>query len=77
VLQADGSRKPMLDGNIIRGDPAGHGIVKYANGVKAYMLNSGRGTDLALGRKLIFLQAAHFVTCSGIHNYKVERPAWE
>lgn len=46
----DGTTRPLLDkdetgANILRSDPVGHGIVEYENGVTAYMLNSGRGTE--------------------------------
>ena len=50
ILLPDGSARPLLDkdengGNILRSDPVAHGIVHYENGVTAYMLNSGRGTE--------------------------------
>jgi len=50
VEMADGTTKPLLDqdeagNNVLRADPLGHGIVEYDNGVTAYMLNSGRGTE--------------------------------
>ena len=50
ITLPDGSTRPLLDkdeagGNILRSDPVGHGIVEYDNGVTAYMLNSGRGTE--------------------------------
>jgi predicted dehydrogenase len=50
ITLADGTVRPLLDkdqhgGNILRSDPVGHGIVEYDNGVTAYMLNSGRGTE--------------------------------
>ena len=36
----------MIDGDILRGDPIGHGIIQFANGVTAYALNTGRGTEI-------------------------------
>jgi|EP01047_Picozoa_sp_COSAG01_P052778 predicted dehydrogenase len=46
VAQADGSERPMVDGRVLRGDPTGQGTIRYANGVTAYMLNSGAGTEV-------------------------------
>ena len=36
----------IIDGNILREDPVGHGIIQFANGVVAYALNSGRGMEV-------------------------------
>lgn len=42
----DGSTKPAIDGHILRKDVQGHGMIRYANGVTAYMLNSGLGMEV-------------------------------
>ncbi len=36
----------VIDGNSLREDPVGHGIIQFANGVTAYALNSGRGLEV-------------------------------
>ena len=36
----------IIDGDILREDPVGHGIIQFANGVTAYALNSGRGLEV-------------------------------
>ena len=46
VTMADGSTKPAIDGNVLRKDVQGHGMIRYANGVTAYMLNSGLGMEV-------------------------------
>ena len=52
VHMEDGTQKPMVESGenggegIIRGDPVGHGTVRFENGVTAYMLNSGRGMEV-------------------------------
>lgn len=35
-----------LEGNILKNDPVGHGIIQFENGVTAYALNSGRGLEV-------------------------------
>ena len=35
-----------IEGNILKADPAGHGIIQFENGVTAYALNSGRGMEV-------------------------------
>jgi len=35
-----------IEGNILRQDPVGHGIIQFENGVTAYTLNSGRGYEI-------------------------------
>ena len=35
-----------IDGEILRQDPVGHGILQFENGVTAYALNSGRGMEV-------------------------------
>ncbi len=34
-----------LDGDLLREDPVGEGLIEYENGVRAYALNTGRGTE--------------------------------
>jgi predicted dehydrogenase len=36
----------IIDGDILREDPAGAGILQFDNGVTAYALNSGRGLEV-------------------------------
>lgn len=36
----------MIDGDVLREDPVGHGIVHFANGITAYAFNSGRGLEV-------------------------------
>ena len=36
----------IIDGDILREDPVGHGIIQFENGVTAYGLNSGRGMEV-------------------------------
>ena len=36
----------VIDGEILREDPVGHGIIQFANGVTAYALESGRGSEI-------------------------------
>ena len=36
----------VIDGDILREDPVGHGILQFENGVTAYALNSGRGMEI-------------------------------
>ena len=36
----------VIDGDILREDPTGHGIIQFANGVTAYALNTGRGMEI-------------------------------
>ena len=36
----------IIDGDILREDPTGHGMIQFANGVTAYALNSGRGLEV-------------------------------
>ncbi len=36
----------MIDGDRLTGDPTGHGILQFENGVTAYALNSGRGLEV-------------------------------
>lgn len=36
----------VIDGDILREDPIGHGIIQFQNGVTAYALNSGRGMEV-------------------------------
>jgi predicted dehydrogenase len=36
----------VIDGEILREDPTGHGIIHFQNGVTAYALNSGRGLEV-------------------------------
>ena len=35
-----------IEGQILRQDPVGHGIIQFENGVTAYALNSGRGFEI-------------------------------
>ena len=35
-----------IEGNVLKADPAGHGIIQFENGVTAYALNSGRGLEV-------------------------------
>ena len=35
----------VIDGDILREDPVGHGILQFENGVTGYALNSGRGME--------------------------------
>lgn len=36
----------LIDGDILREDPVGHGIMQFSNGVTGYALNSGRGMEV-------------------------------
>ncbi|MBT4978292.1 MAG: Gfo/Idh/MocA family oxidoreductase [Gemmatimonadetes bacterium] len=36
----------VIDNEILREDPIGHGIIQFTNGVTAYALNSGRGLEV-------------------------------
>jgi predicted dehydrogenase len=36
----------VIDGDILREDPNGHGILQFANGVTGYALNTGRGLEV-------------------------------
>lgn len=36
----------VIDGDILREDPVGHGILKFENGVTGYALESGRGMEI-------------------------------
>ena len=36
----------VIDGDILREDPIGHGMIQFQNGVTAYALNSGRGLEV-------------------------------
>jgi predicted dehydrogenase len=36
----------VIDGDILREDPVGHGIIQFSNGVTAYALNTGRGMEI-------------------------------
>jgi predicted dehydrogenase len=45
-VQAHLSNDEVIDGNILREDPIGHGIIRFTNGVTAYALNSGRGMEV-------------------------------
>ena len=35
-----------IEGEVLKVDPIGHGIIQFANGVTAYALNSGRGLEV-------------------------------
>ena len=43
---ADGREVPAIDGKILRKDVQGHGMIRYENGVTAYMMNSGLGMEV-------------------------------
>jgi len=45
-VQAHLNNDEVIDGNILREDPIGHGIIRFTNGVTAYALNSGRGMEV-------------------------------
>ena len=50
-VQAHLSGAVELDGDILKNDPVGHGIIQFENGVTAYALNSGRGLEVeAVGK---------------------------
>ncbi len=36
----------VLDGDRLSGDPVGHGVLQFEDGVTAYALNSGRGSEI-------------------------------
>ena len=46
VTLEDGRVRPAIDGDILRSDVQGHGMIRYENGVTAYMLNSGLGMEV-------------------------------
>ena len=35
-----------IEGDVLQGDPVGHGIIQFENGVTAYGLNTGRGLEV-------------------------------
>jgi predicted dehydrogenase len=45
-VQGHLSGEVVLDGDLLRNDPTGHGNLEFADGVVAYMLNSGRGNEV-------------------------------
>jgi predicted dehydrogenase len=36
----------LFDGEVLKNDPVGHGIIQFENGVTGYALNSGRGLEV-------------------------------
>jgi predicted dehydrogenase len=46
VTLEDGRVRPAIDGDILRKDVQGDGKIRYANGVTAYMINSGLGMEV-------------------------------
>lgn len=50
-VQAQLVGKVEWDGDILKNDPVGHGIIAFENGVTGYALNSGRGLEVeAVGK---------------------------
>lgn len=45
-VQAQLSGNVEWDGDILKNDPVGHGIIQFENGVTGYALNSGRGLEV-------------------------------
>lgn len=45
-VQAHLSGKVEWDGDVLKNDPVGHGIIQFENGVTGYALNSGRGLEV-------------------------------